>query len=430
MATKKTAPTKTSVKKMNAFYAQSGGVTSVINASACGVIETARLHKDKIGKVFAGRNGIIGALTEDLIDTSKESASAIAALRQTPSGAFGSCRFKLKSLEANKVEYERLIEVFKAHNIGYFFYNGGGDSADTCFKVSQLSQAMNYPLQAIHVPKTVDNDLPITDCCPGFGSVAKYVAVSALEASFDVRSMCKTSTKVFVLEVMGRHAGWIAAAGGLIEDHGIPVVILFPEIVFDQKKFLARVDKLVKEHGYCTVVVSEGCHHPDGTFLAEQGSKDAFGHAQLGGAAPVVANMVKEALGYKFHWAVADYLQRAARHIASKTDVQQAYELGQKAVELALAGKNAVMPTIERISDVPYKYKIGVAELSKVANVEKFMPRNFISKDGFGITDKCKRYLNPLIAGEDYPKYKNGLPVYVQLKNVAVEKKLAKFDVK
>jgi ATP-dependent phosphofructokinase / diphosphate-dependent phosphofructokinase len=381
-------------------------------------------------KSVRGRNGIIGALTEDLIDTSKESASSIAALRQTPSGAFGSCRFKLKSLEANKVEYERLIDVFKAHNIGYFFYNGGGDSADTCFKVSQLSKAMNYPLQAIHVPKTVDNDLPITDCCPGFGSVAKYVAVSALEASFDVRSMCKTSTKVFVLEVMGRHAGWIAAAGGLIEDHGIPVVILFPEIVFDQKKFLARVDKLVKEHGYCTVVVSEGCHHPDGTFLAEQGSKDAFGHAQLGGAAPVVANMVKEALGYKFHWAVADYLQRAARHIASKTDVQQAYELGQKAVELALAGKNAVMPTVERISDVPYKYKIGVADLAKVANVEKFMPRNFISKDGFGITDKCKKYLNPLIAGEDYPKYKNGLPVYVQLKNVAVEKKLAKFDVK
>ena len=436
MATKKTAPIKAAtkakapVKKMNAFYAQSGGVTSVINASACGVIETARLHKDKIGKVYAGRNGIIGALTEDLIDTSKESASNIAALRQTPSGAFGSCRFKLKSLEANKVEYERLIEVFKAHNIGYFFYNGGGDSADTCFKVSQLSKAMNYPLQAIHVPKTVDNDLPITDCCPGFGSVAKYVAVSALEASFDVRSMCKTSTKVFVLEVMGRHAGWIAAAGGLIEDHGIPVVILFPEIVFDQKKFLARVDKLVKQHGYCTVVVSEGCHHPDGTFLAEQGSKDAFGHAQLGGAAPVVANMVKEALGYKFHWAVADYLQRAARHIASKTDVQQAYELGQSAVKLALAGKNAVMPTVERISDVPYKYKIGVADLAKVANVEKFMPRNFISKDGFGITDKCKKYLNPLIAGEDYPKYKNGLPVYVQLKNVAVEKKLARFDVK
>ena len=414
-------------KKINAFYAQSGGVTAVINASAAGVIETARKHKDKIGKVYAGRNGIIGALTEDLIDTGKESASAIAALRYTPSGAFGSCRFKLKSLEANRREYERLIAVFKAHDIGYFFYNGGGDSADTCFKVSQLSESMGYPLQAIHVPKTIDNDLPITDCCPGFGSVAKYVAVSALEASFDVRSMARTSTKVFVMEVMGRHAGWIAAAGALIEDHGIPVVVLFPEIEFDEKKFLARVDSLVKQHGYCTVVVSEGCHHPDGTFLAEQGARDAFGHAQLGGAAPVVANMVKNALGHKFHWAVADYLQRAARHIASKTDVKQAYELGQKAVELALKGHNAVMPTVERISDVPYKYRIGVAPLAKVANVEKFMPRDFISKDGFGITEKCKRYLTPLIQGEDHPKYKNGLPVYVTLKNLSVAQKLPKF---
>ena len=417
-------------KKKNAFYAQSGGVTAVINASACGVIETARAHKDKIGKVYAGRNGIIGALTEDLIDTGKESASAIAALRSTPSGAFGSCRYKLKSLDSHRREYERLIEVFKAHDIGYFFYNGGGDSADTCFKVSQLSAQMGYPLQAIHVPKTIDNDLPITDCCPGFGSVAKYVAVSVLEASFDVRSMAKTSTKVFVVEVMGRHAGWIAAAGGLVEEHGIPVVILFPEIVFDEAKFLKRVDKLVKEHGFCTVVVSEGCHHADGTFLAEQGARDAFGHAQLGGAAPVVANMVKQALGHKFHWAVADYLQRAARHIASATDVKQAYELGQKAVELALAGRNAVMPTVERVSDAPYKYKIGVAELAKVANVEKFMPRDFITKDGFGITEKCRRYLTPLIQGEDYPKYKNGLPVYVTLKNTPVAKKLAKFELK
>ena len=416
-------------KKMNAFYAQSGGVTAVINASACGVIETARKHKDKIGKVYAGRNGIIGALTEDLIDTTKETDADIAALRSTPSGAFGSCRFKLKSLEANKREYSRLIDVFKAHNIGYFFYNGGGDSADTCFKISQLSEAMGYPIQAIHVPKTVDNDLPITDCCPGFGSVAKYIAVSTLEASYDVRSMAKTSTKVFVLEVMGRHAGWIAAAGGLVEDHGIPVVILFPEIEFDQKKFLARVNKLVKAHGYCTVVVSEGCHYPDGTFLAEQGTRDAFGHAQLGGAAPVVANMIKEALGHKFHWAVADYLQRAARHIASKTDVKQAYELGKKAVELAIAGHNSVMPTVDRISDEPYKYKIGMADLKDVANVEKFMPRGFITRDGFGITDKCKRYLTPLIQGEDYPKYADGLPVYVTLKNTTVAKKLPAFKV-
>src|SRR4051812_20025371 len=335
----------------NAFYAQSGGVTAVINASACGLIETARANRSGIGKVYAGRDGILGALTEDLIDTEQESAASIALLRTTPAGAFGSCRYKLKSLDTHRREYERLIEVFAAHDIGYFFYNGGGDSADTCLKVSQLGDAMGYPIQAIHVPKTVDNDLPLTDCCPGFGSVAKYVAVSALEASLDVRSMARTSTRVFVLEVMGRHAGWIAAAGGLIEDHGLPVVVLFPEIPFDEAKFLARVEELVARHGFCSVVVSEGCHHPDGTFLAEQGARDAFGHAQLGGAAPVVAGMMRRALGHKFHWAVADYLQRAARHIASATDARQAYEVGAEAVKLALKGHNAVMPIIERLSD-------------------------------------------------------------------------------
>lgn len=415
------------VKPRNAFYAQSGGVTAVINASACGVIEAARQHQDKIGRLYAGRNGIIGALTEDLIDTSQESAEAIAALRYTPAGAFGSCRYKLKSLEQNRAEYERLIEVFKAHDIGYFFYNGGGDSADTCLKVSQLSERMGYPVQAIHVPKTVDNDLPITDCCPGFGSAAKYIAVSVREASFDVASMAKTSTKVFVLEVMGRHAGWIAAAGGLASDDAcdIPIVILFPEIEFDQDRFLARVDELVKKFGYCSVVVSEGVRTPDGKFLAETGLKDAFGHSQLGGAAPVVANMVKNALGYKYHWAVADYLQRAARHVASATDVEQAYALGRAAVELALEGCNAVMPTVVRKSANPYQWEIGVAALKDVANVEKKMPREFISGDGFGITPQCRTYLQPLITGEDYPPYCNGLPSFVRLKNASVPKKLA-----
>ena len=415
----------------NAFYAQSGGVTSVINASACGVIETARKHTDKIGKVYAGRNGIIGALTEELIDVSLESDADIAGLRCTPSGAFGSCRFKLKSFEQNKREYERLIEVFKAHDIGYFFYNGGGDSADTCYKVSGLSEKMGYPVQAIHVPKTVDNDLPITDCCPGFGSVAKYIAVSTREASYDVRSMCATSTKVFVLEVMGRHAGWIAAAGGLAADNAndIPVVILFPEIEFDEEKFYAAVDANVKKYGYCSVVVSEGCHWPDGKFLAEQGTRDAFGHAQLGGAAPVVANMIKQKFGYKFHWAVADYLQRAARHLASKTDVDQAYALGKAAVEYAAAGDNSVMPTIVRESSTPYVWSVGKANLADVANVEKFMPRDFISDDGFGITDACREYLTGLIQGEDYPPYKDGMPVYVTLKNISVAKKLEAFEV-
>ncbi|QJD30249.1 6-phosphofructokinase [Methylococcus geothermalis] len=411
----------------NAFYAQSGGVTAVINASACGVLETARLFPDRIGTVYAGRNGIVGALTEDLIDTGQESAEAIAALRHTPSGAFGSCRYKLKGLEENRAQYERLIEVFRAHDIGYFFYNGGGDSADTCLKVSQLSEKMGYPLQAIHIPKTVDNDLPITDCCPGFGSVAKYIAVSVREASFDVRSMAATSTCIFVLEVMGRHAGWIAAAGGLASDerHALPLVILFPEQVFDPERFLRAVDEKVRTTGYCSIVVSEGIKGADGRFIAESGSRDVFGHAQLGGVAPVIAGLVKERLGYKYHWAVADYLQRAARHVASRTDVEQAYAVGKAGVEMALKGHNAVMPAIIRTSDSPYRWEIGAAPLAEVANVEKKMPLEFISADGFGITEDCRRYLQPLIEGEDYPPYAGGLPDYVTLRNVAVPKKTA-----
>ena len=411
----------------NAFYAQSGGVTSVINASACGVIETARAHPDRIGRVYAGRNGIIGALQEDLIDTSLESADAISALRHTPSGAFGSCRYKLKGLDTHKAQYERLIEVFKAHDIGYFFYNGGGDSADTCLKVSQLSSTLGYPIAAVHVPKTVDNDLPVTDCCPGFGSVAKYIATSVKEASFDVASMARTSTRIFVIEVMGRHAGWIAAAGGLASsaDCPLPIVILFPEVPFDEAGFLLRVDEMVQRHGYCSIVVSEGVQDKEGKFLSDQGLKDAFGHAQLGGVAPIIANLCREKLGHKYHWAVADYLQRAARHIASRTDVEQAYAVGRAAVELALSGRNSVMPTIVRKSDQPYAWEIGVAELKDVANVEKKMPGSFISDDGFGITEACRRYLEPLISGEDYPPYRNGLPDYVRLRNIAVDKKLA-----
>lgn len=416
------------MSKKNAFYAQSGGVTAVINASACGVIETARKHKSAIGKVYAGRNGIIGALREELIDTSKESRSAIHGLLTTPSGAFGSCRHKMKSIEENRAEYERLIEVFKAHNIGYFFYNGGGDSADTCLKVSQLSESMGYPLQAIHVPKTIDNDLPLTDNCPGFGSVAKYIAISTREAALDVASMCETSTKVFILEVMGRHAGWIAAAGGLAaqQEGDAPHIILFPEIAFNREKFLAKVKRTVKKQGYCVVVASEGAQYKDGTFLAESGLKDAFGHSQLGGLAPTLAQMVKDELGYKYHWAVADYLQRSARHIASQTDVDQAYALGEAAVELAVQGRNSVMPCIVRGKGKRYRWSIGEAPLDQVANVEKMMPRNFITRDGFNITDAARDYLEPLIQGEAYPTYKKGMPQYVTLKNQLVPKKLKK----
>jgi ATP-dependent phosphofructokinase / diphosphate-dependent phosphofructokinase len=410
----------------NAFYAQSGGVTAVINASACGVIETARAHPERIGKVYAGRNGIIGALTEDLIDTSLESSEAIAALKYTPGGAFGSARYKLKSIEENRAQYERLIEVFRAHDIGYFFYNGGGDSQDTAYKVSQLGEQMGYPVICVGVPKTIDNDLPVTDCSPGFGSVAKYVATSIREAGFDVASMALTSTKVFVLEVMGRHAGWITAACALAHESpaDAPHVLLLPEIAFDEEKFLAKVQQTVEAHGHCVVAVSEGVKDAEGRFLSDSGVRDAFGHAQLGGVAPVIANLVKQKLGYKFHWAVADYLQRAARHLGSLTDVDQAYAVGKAAVELALAGHNAVMPTIERISSQPYQWRIGSVPLKDVANQEKMMPREFISADGFGITQPCRDYLSPLIQGESYPPYKNGLPDYVKLKNISIPKKL------
>lgn len=420
-----------SMSRPNAFYAQSGGVTAVINATACGLLERARQHKDRIGKVLAGRNGIVGALREELIDTSRESASAIAGLRSTPGGAFGSCRYKLESFEANERVYRRLIDVFEAHGIGYFFYNGGGDSQDTAHKVSQLGKRLGYPVTCIGIPKTVDNDLPFTDTCPGFGSVAKYVAVSIREAALDVESMCDTSTKVFVMEVMGRHAGWIAAAAGLAKDRpeAAPHVILFPEIAFEKDRFLRKVRATVRKVGYCVIVVSEGACYADGAFLADAGTRDAFGHTQLGGVAPTVAVMIKEALGYKYHWAVADYLQRAARHIASATDVEQAYALGAAAVDLALAGRNAVMPVIVRKRDKPYRWTIGEVPLEKVANVEKSMPRNFITRDGFGITERARTYLQPLIEGEDYPTYKGGLPQYTRLKNELVPKKLKGFRV-
>ena len=413
-------------QKKNAFYAQSGGVTAVINASACGVIEAIQKNSDKIGHLYAGRNGIIGALREDLIDTTQESQDAISGLRYTPSGAFGSCRYRLKDFKENKAEYKRLIEVFKAHNIGYFFYNGGGDSADTCLKVSQISQQMGYPIQAIHIPKTVDNDLPFTDNCPGFGSVAKYIAVSTKEASLDIASMCESSTKVFILEVMGRNAGWIAAASALAaEETGDPPhIILFPEVPFSQQKFLDRVEKTVSQHGYCVVVASEGTKYADGMLISGSSNIDAFGHHQLGGVAPTLAKIIKDSLGFKYHWALADYLQRSARHIASATDVEQAYAVGRAAVEYALAGKNSVMVTIDRDDSPSYSWSLGEAPLTNIANQEKTMPKHYITSDGYGVTQEGIDYLSPLIQGEDYPPYKNGIPAYTKLKNVPVKKKL------
>ena len=412
----------------NAFYAQSGGVTAVINVSACALLQTARKHPEEIGTVYAGRNGILGALTEDLTDTSIESETAIAALKHTPGAAFGSCRYKLASIQEHRTQYERLLEVFEAHDIGFFFYNGGGDSQDTAHKVSLMGAALSYPITCVGIPKTVDNDLPITDCSPGFGSVAKYLATCIRETAFDLSSMSRTSTKVFALEVMGRHAGWMTAACALAaEQEGeAPHVLLLPEIAFDEGRFLAKVDAAVERHGHCITAVSEGIKGPDGEFLSASGSKDAFGHVQLGGVAPVVATLITAKLGYKCHWAVTDYLQRCARHIASDTDVQQAYAVGRAAVEFAIAGKNAVMPAIRRLSDSPYRWDIVEAPLSSVANQEKLLPADFISTDGFGITQAARRYLAPLIVGESYPPFRNGLPDYVKLRNVAAPKKLAR----
>ena len=416
-------------ESQNAFYAQSGGPTAVINASAAGVIDAARASRPRISKVYAGRNGILGALTEDLIDTSRETKAAIASLCHTPGAAFGSCRYRLKGIREHRTEYERLLEVFRAHDIGYFFYNGGGDSQDTAWKVAQLARTRKYPIRCVGIPKTVDNDLPITDNCPGFGSVAKYVATSVLEAGLDVRCMAPTSTKVFILEVMGRHAGWIAAAGGLASRSTgePPHLILFPEISFDTEDFLLQTESCVKKYGYCVVVASEGVRDREGKFLSESGTRDVFGHAQLGGIAVMLAQLVKDRLGYKNHWAVSDYLQRSARHIASRTDLRQAYAVGQAAVKLALSGKHAVMPTIVRVSDRPYRWKIGHTDLSRVANRERKMPRRYIRKDGYGITASCRAYLEPLIQGEEPPPFERGLPRYARLRNVPVPRKLQEF---
>ena len=412
----------------NAFYAQSGGVTAVINASACGVLQTARKHPDEIGNVYAGRNGIIGALTEDLIDTSIESEAAIAALKYTPGAAFGSCRYKLASIDQHRAQYERLIEVFQAHDIRFFFYNGGGDSQDTAHKVSQIGAALAYPIVCVGIPKTIDNDLPITDCSPGFGSVAKYLATCIRETAFDLSSMSRTSTKVFALEVMGRHAGWMTAACALAaeKEGDAPHVLLFPEIPFNEERFLNKVKQAVERYGHCVIAVSEGIKRQDGEFVSASGTKDAFGHTQLGGVAPVITNLIGAKLGYKCHWAVADYLQRSARHIASETDVEQAYAVGRAAVEFAIAGRNAVMPAIRRVSELPYRWEIIEAPLSAVANQEKLLPPEFISTDSFGITEAARRYLAPLIVGESFPPFKNGLPDYVRLQNVTAMKKLTR----
>ncbi len=418
------------MKSQNAIYAQSGGVTSVINATASAVIEASRKSK-KINKLYAGKDGIIGILNEELIDTSLENYSDIKKLMHTPGGAFGSCRHKLKDVNQSKREYERLIDVFKAHDIGYFFYNGGGDSQDTSNKIAQYTKDAGFPVTCIGIPKTIDNDLPYTDNCPGFGSVAKYIATSTKEAALDVKSMSKSSTKVFIFEVMGRHAGWLAASAGLAKskNNSAPHIILLPEVSFNEKLFLKKVKEVVKKDDYCVIVVSEGAKYKNGKFLADAGTVDSFGHKQLGGVAPRIAEIISNKLGFKYHWAVSDYLQRSARHISSQVDLDHAYAVGKAAVEYASSGENAIMPIIVRKKTKPYLWEVGKVALSKVANIEKKMPKNFISKDGFGITQSCKNYLSPLIQGEAWAPFEDGVIQTASLKNKLIRKKLRNFKI-
>ena len=418
------------MESQNAIYAQSGGVTSVINATASAVIEAARKSK-KINKLYAGKDGIIGILNEELIDTSLENFSDIKKLMHTPGGAFGSCRHKLKDVNQSKREYERLIDVFKAHNIGYFFYNGGGDSQDTSNKIAQYTKDAGFPVTCIGIPKTIDNDLPYTDNCPGFGSVAKYIATSTKEAALDVKSMSKSSTKVFIFEVMGRHAGWLAASAGLAKskNNSAPHIILLPEVTFNEKLFLKKVKEVVKKEDYCVIVVSEGARYKNGKFLADAGTVDSFGHKQLGGVAPRIAEIISNKLGFKYHWAVSDYLQRSARHISSQVDLDHAYAVGKAAVEYGSSGENAIMPIIIRKKTKPYSWEVGKVALSKVANIERKMPRNFISKDGFGITQSCKNYLSPLIQGEAWAPFEDGVIQTAYLKNKLIRKKLRNFKI-
>ena len=395
----------------NAFYAQSGGVTSVINCSAYGVIS--KFKKDFSGSnIYASKNGIVGLLEGELYDLS-ETKKPFQNLLDMPGGIFGSCRYKLPNLD-DEAFYKNLFVQLEKINIGYFFYNGGNDSADTCLKVAKAAEKYGYDLKAIAVPKTIDNDLAVTDNCPGFGSVAKYVAISAKEASLDIKSMCKTSTKVFVLEVMGRHAGWIAAAGELANNNEQTFVhkILLPEISFDEERFLSGVEQDVSEYGYSVIVASEGLKNKNGELYASSTEKDSFGHSQLGGLAPKIASLITNKLNLKNHWSVADYLQRSARHISSLTDIKQAVAVGEAAVKLAAEGKSGVMPIIKRISNSPYEWVISEGDLNQIANEEKTLPKNFISNDGFGITEAGRNYLQPLIEGESFPKFSNGTPLY------------------
>lgn len=411
----------------NLLYAQSGGVTAVINATAAGVIATARQASGEIGQVLAARNGILGVLRETLVDTAGLSVRDLERLRSTPGGAFGSCRFDLDPADRNPAQYDRLFAVLAAHDVGCFLYNGGNGSMETCRQIQAAADARGYPLTVLGVPKTVDNDIVLTDCCPGFGSAAKYLATSIREVGLDLNAMTTGSGRAFVLEVMGRNAGWLAAACALAaeDDDAAPHLILLPEVAFDEAAFLARVKSVVERSGSCAIVVAEGVRGLGGKVLSIQ-DRNQKGYIQLGGAGEVIAEKIHTGLGYKVHYALADYLQRSARHIASRTDTAQAFGVGKAAVRRAIAGNCGVVG-IERLSDEPYLWRTTLQAFDLVANLERQVPPEFIAPDGFGVTDAFRRWCRPLIAGEDWPPFRDGLPDYLRLQLPLVPPRLAPY---
>jgi 6-phosphofructokinase 1 len=396
------------------LYAQAGGVTAVINASAAAVIEAARARASEHGGVLAARNGVLGLLAEELVDTAALDVDDLALLRQTPGGYFGSCRFDLDDPQTNPRQFDRIFEVLAAHDVGAFLYNGGNGSMDAVLKLSQAARERGYPLVCVGVPKTVDNDLLETDCCPGFGSAAKYIATAMLEAGRDVEAMASRRGRVFVMEVMGRNAGWLAAASALAARNPdeAPHIVLLPELPFDEGRFLRKVKACVTRLGYCAITAAEGIRTADGRALMEQG-RDALGHVQLGGVGQWLARLIHRHLAYKHHWAVPDYLQRAAGHLASATDLAQAEAVGRAAVDCALDGRDAVMPAIHRLGDAPYRWEVRPVGLEGIANLERQLPPGFIAEDGFGISAAGRRYFAPLIEGEPAVRYAAGLPLHL-----------------
>ncbi|KUJ75795.1 6-phosphofructokinase [Thiomicrospira sp. XS5] len=415
----------------NVIYAQAGGVTAVINASAAGVIEMVKRHPEKFGKVYAAINGIVGVLEERLTDASRFSEDTLDRLKTQPGAAFQACRFDLDGIDENPGQYQRVLEVFRTYDIGYFFYNGGNGSMVTAQKVADYCSAHGHPVTCIGVAKTIDNDLALSHCSPGFGSAAKYIATSLLEATMDLFSMHNTSTKFFALEAMGRNVGWLTIAGGLIKTAmpDVPLLILPAERPFERSKFLDRVQHLIDTKGYCVCIVSEGLMDMDGHYISIENVEHTHNndYTQLGGVAHTLSGLVSNTFNCKTHSAVPDYLQRSASHLVSQTDWEMAYRAGKAAVQAALDGKHGVLPVIEVIDTHPLVWRYKNVDLFEVADLEKSVPDEFLTEDGMDITPAAIDYLLPLIKGERHIQYCNGLPDIYPMQFELVEQQLPKY---